>query len=217
MTWRRVRPCLSRGMERPNTTTLALLGSVGILILLLVGFAMTRDTDQDRLGDNAKLSVENVDLNKACTGQPIYDQVKRALFAQAMQARPEDSMAYQHLGATASIRMENAASEGEGRSPGMVDCVGSMAIDLPPGVTTAAGRRLLMSDVYYAVDPDARRVVQLRDANRIVGELAALTFVPVRAAPPSRIEPDFATPDDPLAPMPEDEAEDYPDYHADER
>jgi hypothetical protein len=203
-------------MERPNTITLALLGGVGILVLLLVAFALTRDSEQDRLGDYANFSVENVDLNKACIGQPVYDQVKRALFAQAMQARPEDSETYQRIGASASIRMENAAAEGEGRSPGLIDCVGSMAIDLPPGVTTAAGRRLLMSDIYYAVDPESRRVVQLRDATRIVSDLAALTIVPVPAAPPPAVHSDPLQPTDPLAPVPPGDPEDTADLPSDE-
>lgn len=194
-------------MERPGNTTLALLGGVGILLLLLVAFASTRDSDQDRLGDRATYSVDNPDLNKACAGQAVYEQVKRALFAEAMRARPDDSDAFRKIASAASIRMENAAAEGEGRSAGLVDCVGSMAIDLPPGVTTAGGRRLLTNDIYYAVDPATRRVVQLRDAQRIVGELAGLTVSPVRPqappiAPPDSIPPpDGSAPVDPLAPV----------------
>lgn len=190
-------------MERPNPTTLALLGGIGILVLLLIIFAATRDGEQDVLGDAATFAVDNPDLNKACAGQSLYNQIKRALFAEAMQARTDDAAAYQKIATTASIRMENAAAEGEGRSPGLVDCVGSMAIDLPPGVTTAAGRRLLMSDIYYAVDPATRRVVQLRDAQQIVGELAGLTVAPVQQQLPPAVQPgpaDEAAPIDPLAP-----------------
>lgn len=191
-------------MERPNNTTLALLGGIGILIILLIVFAATRDSDQDRMGDTANFSVENPDLNKACAGQSIYNQIKRALFQEAQQARAKDAEAYRQLATSASIRMENPAAEGEGRVPGLVDCVGSMAIDLPPGVTTAAGRRLLMSDVYYAIDPDSRRVAQLRDADRIVAELASLTVTPVAQIPatvaPGALPPG-AEPVDPLAPI----------------
>lgn len=203
-------------MERPDKTTLVLLAGIGVVVLMLAVFALTRDSDQDRLGDNANFSVENVDLNAACTGQSIYDQVKRALFAQAAQSRADDAATYQQLGTTASIRMENAAAEGEGRSPGMVDCSGSMAIDLPPGVTTAGGRRLLMSDVYYAVDPDARRVVQLRNADRIVSELASLTVEPVSAEPRPPAETEREEPADPLAPIPEDNPEDKADLPTEE-
>ena len=192
-------------MERPSPTTLALLGGIGLLILLLLIFAATRDSDQDKLVDgNTTFAVENPDLNKACGGQMVFEQIKRALFQEAMRVRGQDQAAYQRLATSASIRVENAAAEGEGRSPGLVDCVGSMAIDLPPGVTTVGGRRLLMSDIYYAVDPKSRRVVQLRDADRIVAELAGLT---VSAAPPAPVAPPMVVPEaqpvDPLAPVAE--------------
>ncbi|MEO6432574.1 MAG: lysozyme inhibitor LprI family protein [Sphingomicrobium sp.] len=194
-------------MERPNNT-LALLGGIGLLLLLLIVFAATRNSDQDRLGDSATtIAADNPDLNKACAGQTIYNQVKRALFQEAQRARPEEATTYQNITSIASIRVENAAAEGEGRLPGMVDCVGSMAIDLPPGVTTAAGRRLLMSDVYYAVDPTSRRVVQLRDAQQIVSELAGLTLSPVQPSAPPPMPVDVEMADrgppavDPLAPL----------------
>lgn len=190
-------------MERPSNTTLALLGGIGILIFLLVVFAATRDSDQDKIGDAVTFSVDNPDLNKACAGQAIYDQIKRALFAEAQKARANDLDSYKKLAATASIRVENPAAEGEGRSPGLVDCSGSMAIDLPPGISTVAGRRLLMSDIYYAVDPQAKRVLQLRNADGIVAELAGLKVEALEAQPtiPAADDSTVIDPVDPLAPI----------------
>lgn len=191
-------------MERPSNTTIALLAGVAALILVIAVYALTRNADQDRIGDTATASAADPDLNRACSGQPIYQQIKRALFRQAAQMRGKDADAYERIAAVASVRMENPAAEGESRDSGLVDCAGSLAIDLPPGVTTVAGRHQLMTDIYYTVDPAGeQRVVQLRGADAIVNELAGLTVGAVRAAPPVLIPNDPANVVDPLAPVPE--------------
>lgn len=199
-------------MGRPNTTTLALLGAMVLLVAMIAGFALTRDTNQDRLGDSATVSVDNPDFNQACSGQPVYEQIKRALFAQAAQLRgdQEDVIGLQRIGANTAIRMENPAAEGEGRNSGLIDCAGSLAIDLPPGVTTAAGRRLLMTDIYYSVEPQARRLVQVHNADQIVGELAGLTVAPPASSPPPDRAGNLDSADgtsDPLAPLPQDDGQ----------
>ena len=204
-------------MERPNKTTLALLGGVGALILLLIAFAVTRDSGQDVLGDSATFTVDNPDLNKACAGQSTYEQIKRALFRQAAAQRGKDGDAYERIAQVAAVRMENPAAEGQDSKSGLINCAGSLAIDLPPGVTTVAGRRQLMTDIYYVVDQSGvqRRVVQLKGANGIVNDLAGLT---VGQAPPAMppmmppmttpIEPEAIDqpPTDPLAAQPERKA-----------
>jgi len=204
-------------MERPNNTTLALLAGVGALILLLIVFAATRDSGQDRLGDAATFTVDDPDLNKACAGQSTYEQIKRALFRQAATQRGKDGDAYERIAQVAAVRMENPAAEGREERTKLIDCAGSLAIDLPPGITTVAGRRQLMTDIYYVVDQSGaqRRVVQLRGANGIVNDLAGLT---IDQAPPAMppmmppvttpVEPEAIDqqPADPLAAQPERKA-----------
>lgn len=181
-------------MERPNNTTLALLGGVAALLILLAMFAASRNMEQDKLGDSTSYAAaDNPDLNRACSGQAIYDQIKRALFRQAAQVRGKDAPAYEQLAVAASVRMENAVAEGQ--SGELVDCSGSLSIDLPPGVATVAGRHMLMSDIYYgvALSPGGgKQVVQLRNANMLVDSLATLTLT----APPPLLPPAAKLPPD---------------------
>ncbi|MEO7563934.1 MAG: hypothetical protein ABIR63_08130 [Sphingomicrobium sp.] len=174
-------------MNRPNKTTLALLGGVALLLILLGVFAATRDSDQDKLGDGAGnlIAADNPDLNKACGGQLLYEQIKRALFRQAAQVRGNDQDDYEKIAIAASVRMENAVAEGQ--SEGLIDCAGSLSIDLPPGVATVAGRHMLMTDIYYGVaqaNSGPKKVVQLRNANSLIESLATLTVGARTAAPP---------------------------------
>ncbi|MGH6659671.1 MAG: hypothetical protein ACREBP_02220, partial [Sphingomicrobium sp.] len=175
-------------MERPNNTTLALIGGVAALLLLLVLFAASRNMDQDRLGDSASFSpTDDPDLNRVCSGQATYDQIKRALFRQAAQRRGKDGPAYEQLAAAASVRMENPVAEGQ--SDGVADCSGSLSIDLPPGITTVAGRHMLMSDIYYGVAQTlggGKQVVRLRNAGTLIDSLATLT---IDAPPPAPTMP----------------------------
>lgn len=189
-------------MELPNRTTMALLAGVAVLLAIIAIFAATRDSDQDRLGDVATLDAVDPDLNKACDGQPLYEQIKRALFRQAGQSRSDDDSNFAEVGRTASVRMENPA--GEDRLGDLVNCSGSLSIDLPPGATTVAGRRRLMTDIYYTVDTSgggSGRVVQLRDANLLVEQLAGVTVSDVSQPRPvpEPMEPGL----DELAPLPE--------------
>ena len=190
-------------MEKPNKHTMILFGGVAALLLLLGLFLATRDSDQDVLGDSASyLPADNPDLNKTCSGQPVYDQIKRALFRQAAQARGNSKDEYEKLATAASVRMENPVAEGQ--SGMIVDCAGSLFIDLPPGIATVAGRHMLMTDVYYGVAAAGggpRKVVQLRNAGGLIETLATLVLVPQQAAPPP-IPPSAEPPVDDLAALP---------------
>lgn len=196
-------------MERPSNTTLALLGGFAVLLIIIALFAATRNSDQDKLGDAATITAAgDPDLTKACSGQLVYDQIKRALFRQAAQMRASDQPAYEKISAAASVRMENAVAEGQERE--IIACSGSLSIDLPPGVATVAGRHLLMSDIYYGVVERAgggSKVVQLRNANALIDSLATLTIVAQQTAPlpvpgPATDMPiDDSAAVDPLAPI----------------
>ncbi len=185
-------------------TITALLAGLAVLLVIVSTIAAIRSSSEDRLGDASDLQAVDSDLNAMCDGQPLYEQIKRALFRQASAVRANDSERYADISRSASVRMENPAGESRDAASGMVNCAGSLSLDLPPGITTAAGRRLLMMDIYYVVDPaggGSGRVVQLRGANTLVDQLASLNLsAPVPA--PVVIAPQAPAPDD-LAPLPD--------------
>jgi uncharacterized protein YecT (DUF1311 family) len=109
--------------------------------------------------------------------------------------------------------MDNPVMESENSSTGAINCSGSLSLDLPPGVAAVGGRRNLMSDVDYTVQPAADgsgTVVLLRNADSIIAPLATLARVgqAPAAAPPAittnEIAPDTAMPslESPAQPAP---------------
>ncbi|HET7317234.1 MAG TPA: hypothetical protein VFI88_07405, partial [Sphingomicrobium sp.] len=74
----------------------------------------------------------------------------------------------------------NPVMESENSTTGAVNCSGSISLDLPPGIAVADGRRTLMSDIDYSVQPGsdgASRTVVLGNAEAIVGPLSKLVRV----------------------------------------
>jgi len=99
--------------------------------------------------------------------------------------------------------MENPVMESEDSSTGAVNCSGSLSVDLPPGVAVVGGRRSLMSDVDFTVQPAADgsgSVVLLRSADAIITPLATLARIAEPAQPPTA--GDNATEAAPVGPAP---------------
>jgi uncharacterized protein YecT (DUF1311 family) len=92
--------------------------------------------------------------------------------------------------------------ESQDSASGAVNCSGSLSLDLPPGVAVVGGRRTLVSDVDYTIQPAADgsgNVVLLRNADAIVTPLATLA----RVAQPSSnapVETNEGAPEQPAAP-----------------
>ena len=165
----------------PNWTTLSLVGGLIVLVLLVVYFASARNSDQDRLGQNAVAQSEQQtkapSLEKLCASNRTYDLIKRELFRRAAQLRGSDQAAFDQLSGYAVVRMENPVMESQNNSSGAVNCSGSLSLDLPPGVGIVGGRQILTADVDYTVQPAADgsgNVVLLRNADSIVAPLATL-------------------------------------------
>lgn len=162
-----------RPKRRLNWTTIAFIGGLVIVVLLIVFFATIRDSDQDKLTSNEVVATQSVATSdKLCSSKATYDLIKRELFRQAAQLRGSEKAAYDQLAGYAVVRMDNAVMEGEDTSSGTVNCSGSLSLDLPPGVAVAGGRRTLMSDVNYTVEPGGS--LQLQNADAIVAPLATL-------------------------------------------
>ena len=167
-------------MRRLNPTVLALIGGLVILILLVAYFATNRNPDQDKLTGNELSEAQPSSPEKRCASSATYDLIKRELFRRAAQLRGSDQAAYDKLAAYAVIRMENPVMESQDQASGAINCSGSLSLDLPPGVQVVGGRRSLMSDIDYTIQPAADAsgdVVLLRNADAIIAPLATLARV----------------------------------------
>ena len=201
-------------VRTPNWTTLALVGGLIVLILLIAYFASGRNPDQDKLTQNEV--TQSVQQSKApapeklCASNQTYDLIKRELFRRAAQLRGSDEAAFDRLSAVAVVRMENPVMESQDSATQAVNCSGTLSLDLPPGVAVVGGRRTLTSDVDYTIQPaadDSGNVVLLRNADSIIAPLATLARVnepappvipPVTApAPSSPVETNGAAPEQP--------------------
>jgi uncharacterized protein YecT (DUF1311 family) len=156
-------------------------------LLLIAYFVSSRNPDQDKLKDSQLTATQAaVTSEKRCASQATYDLIKRELFRRAAQLRGSDQAAYDKLANYAVIRMENPVLESQDTSTGAANCSGSLSLDLPPDVAVVGGRRTLMSDVDYTVQPAADgsgTVVLLRNADAIVAPLATLARVAQPAQP----------------------------------
>ena len=190
----------------PNWTTIALVGGLVLLVLLVAYFATSRNPNQDKLTGNevASGNASSSDPAKLCASRSTYDLIKRDLFRRAAQVRGSDQSTYDRLANYASLRMENPVMESQDSSTNAVNCSASLAVDLPPGLAVAGGRRTLGADVDYTVQQAADgsgNVVILRNADAIVTPLATLARLnePVPAAPASPLELNQVTPTGPGA------------------
>ena len=159
-------------MDQPNNkTTWILIGGFAALLLILVLFSMRDAGKQDRLDDGTASGLPDVESNAAgCSGNRVLAGLKSALFAEAAAGRPSDAAAFQQIAAAAVARMENAALESD--EGGALDCTASVAIDLPPGIVAAGGRRNLMGNADYSVAGSSE--VTVRNAAGLIGALSSL-------------------------------------------
>jgi hypothetical protein len=175
-------------MRQLNWTTIALIGGLIVLLGLIAYFTTNRNPDQDKLTGNELSEAQAPSPEKACSTQATYDLIKRELFRRAAQLRGSNQAAYDKLAAYAVVRMENPVMESEDSASSAVNCSGSLSLDLPPGVAAVGGRRTLMADLDYTVQPAAggsSTVVMLRNADAIIAPLATLAKV----APPAPTVP----------------------------
>jgi len=192
-----VEPERQRGVQEPvrrlNWTTIALIAGLILVVLLVAYFATRGNADQDKLTGAEASSGSVQSREKLCANSTTYGLIKRELFHRAAQLRGSDQAAYDRLTSFAVVRMENPVMESEDSSTGAVNCSGSLSLDLPPGVAVVGGRRSLMSDVDYTIQPAADgsgNVVLLRNADAIITPLATLAKVGEPAPAPA------ATPDE---------------------
>jgi uncharacterized protein YecT (DUF1311 family) len=184
------------GRSGLSWTTIALIGGLILLIIVIGYFATRGNPDQDKLTgtDTAADNAAAVsDPSKLCASNGTYESIKHDLFRRAAQVRGSDQAAFDTLSNYASLRMEHPVMESQDESTGAVNCSGSLSLDLPPGVAIVGGRRTLTADVDYTVQPAADgsgNVVLLRNADAIITPLATLAKVSQPEAQPGAEEPD---------------------------
>lgn len=187
-----------RSVRTPNWTTLALIGGLIVLVLLVAYFASSRNADQDKLTQNelAQNATQQQQQQakapapeKLCASNETYDLIKRELFHRAAQLRGSDQAAFDELSRYAVVRMDNPVMESQDSATGAVNCSGSLSLDLPPGVGVVGGRHSLSADVDYTIQPAADgsgNVVLLRNADAVIAPLATLARIGQAApAPPA--------------------------------
>ena len=154
----------------------------GLAALLLVGFLAYRMTQtgpgEDRLDENAVgTSGESASAGERCGSQQTYDLIKRELFRRAAQVRGSDAGAFDRLSAYAAMRVTSPVVKRQDEELGTLVCSGSIALDLPPGVSVVGGRRTLTAQADYALQPAADGsgdIVTLSGADSIIVPLATL-------------------------------------------
>jgi hypothetical protein len=192
-------------MNRQNKTLWILLGGFALLLLVILLVARSRDSDQDRLDDDAALSLPEASTDAAgCAGNRVLAGLKSALFRDAAASRPSDAQAFAQIERAAVARMENAALESD--SGELLECSASVAIDLPPGIVAPGGRRNLMANVDYSVST-ASGEVSLRNASALISALSGIerssggVSQPLGADPLAAPEPAIE-PSGPMEPKP---------------
>ena len=172
-----------RGLSR---TTIALIGGLVLLVLIIAYIASLGQSNQDKLTNPQVATKTAANPEKLCASGATYDLIKRELFRRAAQLRGTDQASYDRLSTAAVVRMENPVMESQDSSTGAVKCSGSLSLDLPPGVAAVGGKTTLASDVDYTIQPAADgsgNVVLLRNADSIIAPLATLARTEQPAPP----------------------------------
>lgn len=198
------------------------VGALALLLLILVFLLYILfyggDPEQDRLSDS--LATDNtlaVDPERRCSEGEVFDRIKAELFRQAGQLRGRDQEAFERLAGFAVMRPEAPILRGYDQRSDSVTCSAYVALDLPPGVGVAGGRRTLTSEVGYslraAAGGGADRLT-VESADGIIAPLSNLMrTAPVEgepSAPAADIlepapDPAVLPPPDELAPLPSTE------------
>jgi hypothetical protein len=181
--------------RRLNWTTIGLIGALVLLVVLIAYLAIGGNPDEDKLTRN-QLSQNQSEASapspeKLCASHQTYDLIRRELFRRAAELRGRDQAAYDSLSGYALLRMENPVMESEDAQTGAVNCAASMALDLPPGVAAVGGRKTLRSDIDYTVQQAADgsgTVVELRNADSIISQLATLSRIGNYSGVPSTMD-----------------------------
>jgi uncharacterized protein YecT (DUF1311 family) len=168
----------------------ALVGAIAAGVLLASSVWTGRWSRKSEVPENAVAEKKAQDPQYWCAAQSTYDAMKRELFRRAALVRGSDEQVYARLADFALLRVNGPVVRGVDDQVQSVSCSGTVALDLPPGVAVAGGRRALTGDVDYAIQPAADgtgKVVRLGNADAIVVPLATLTRTATPQAQPPTV------------------------------
>lgn len=168
--------------------------------MLLIAATGCSQRSQDRLGDahkdrSARTSVPTTAADR-CSSKSAYELVKRELFRRAGKTRGEDDPTFEPVVAGSTLSIERTTVENTDNQLGSITCNARAALDLPEGMVAAGGRRSLVADIRYVLQPAADQsgdVATLTNADRIIIPLA--TIARSAAAPSRRADAGKATAD----------------------
>lgn len=178
--------------RRTNWTIISLIIGLIFLLLTIISFAGAGKSDQDRL---TNVKVTNLPMpvrDKLCSSSKIFDLIKQELFRRAAKVRGTDQSAFDRLSGFAVARMDNPVMESQDETTAVVNCSGSLSIDLPPGIAVTGGRQTLTSALDYKVTVSADQKTQsvaIRNGDTIVDALATVAQINPPADPSSQVAP----------------------------
>ena len=152
----------------------------GAAVILLIAATACGQRSQDRLGDAHKVRSVRTSVATAahrCSSKSAYELVKRELFRRAGKTRGEDDPTFEPVVAGSTLSIERTTVENTDDQLGSITCNASAALDLPEGMVAAGGRRSLVADIQYVLQPAADQsgdVATLTNADRIIIPLATI-------------------------------------------
>lgn len=152
----------------------------GAAVILLIAATACGQRSQDRLGDAHKDRSVRTSVATAahrCSSKSAYELVKRELFRRAAKTRGEDDPTFEPVVAGSTLSIERTTVENTDDQLGSITCNASAALDLPEGMVAAGGRRSLVADIQYVLQPAADQsgdVATLTNADRIIIPLATI-------------------------------------------
>jgi hypothetical protein len=169
-------------VRRLSTTAAMLIA--GVLALVLVAYVF--------LGGTAR----RADPAPHCATPQALDQIKAELFRRAGQVRGTTGSAFANVAPYSVVLARSRMVRRHDGGSGRVTCTGTLALELPPGVAVAGGRRSLAAQVSYGLEPAASgapRLLRLAKAEPIVVPLATL-FQTTGESGPTPPAPPLAAP-----------------------
>lgn len=168
----------------PRPSPVVIFGTAGLLLLLLFllipPLRSVRDLPAERTNVQSARAARpeaHLDPLALCSSPRTSDEIKRELFRHAARLRRNDRRALERLASYSAIRMNSQSLSSTNSDLKTFSCTASVAVDLPPGVAVAGGRRSLTGNIEYTLKPvDGRglKVIAVSDGgmSRILSTLA---------------------------------------------
>ena len=163
----------------------------------MLACSATAEREPRQVSDEQGAGRAENDPEKRCGSQQTYDLIKRELFRRAARLRGSDQAAFDRLAAYSVVRMDSPMLKSHDEDLGTINCTGTLALDLPPGVAVVGGRRTLTADVGYAIQPAADgsgHVLTLTNGDAIVTPLATLARIGAPVGEPLSRQPSARSP-----------------------